>query len=238
MTSREWMTVVEVAQALNVSTRTVRRWLKAGMLQAEFQPGPRGRQHAISAGQVRALRDERQREAVRDLGMEPMAFARAITEQVREHCRQDVRSGVADALESLSRDLDLRFASISRELTGIRHELGELQSLHRAARVEVQDIRQSPNGYIGREVRIVGRMTGISADSIVIVENDLPVIDGTGTLSRDSLAGTPLIDVTGTLRMFDIADAKRELRIDLDDQSLAAFTGQPVLIARFVRLTP
>jgi excisionase family DNA binding protein len=209
MKSRDWMSVTEAAQALRVSTRTVRRWLKAGTLQAELRPGPRGRQYAIPAAQVRTLNEERQQPAL----------------------QPDVPTG-------FSRELDLRLAEIWRELVWIRHEIREMRPTSQVSRVEAQDILSDPDGHIGRQVRIVGRLTSVVTDLVVVIESQLLVLDGTGTLTREVLAQTPVIDVTGVVRALDIRVAKLELNVDLADQILVPYIGHPVLFARSVQSGP
>ncbi len=46
--SREGLTVAEAAKSLGVSTRTVRRFIKAGKLQAELVEGPFGQEYRIT----------------------------------------------------------------------------------------------------------------------------------------------------------------------------------------------
>jgi len=45
--SREGLTIAEAARSLGVSTRTVRRFIKSGKIQAELVPGPFGEEYRI-----------------------------------------------------------------------------------------------------------------------------------------------------------------------------------------------
>ena len=46
--SRQGLTIAEAARSLGVSSRTVRRFIKSGKIQAELVPGPFGEEYRIS----------------------------------------------------------------------------------------------------------------------------------------------------------------------------------------------
>ena len=52
---REWLSVAETAAFLGISTRTIRRWIHQGKLDAELQPGRHGPQYAIAREAAEAL---------------------------------------------------------------------------------------------------------------------------------------------------------------------------------------
>ncbi|PZS07589.1 MAG: hypothetical protein DLM70_03365, partial [Chloroflexi bacterium] len=52
----EWFTLEQAAEHLGVSTRTLRRWIHAGKLQAELRPGPYGQQYVVPRDQLGAVR--------------------------------------------------------------------------------------------------------------------------------------------------------------------------------------
>ncbi len=79
----EWFSLDKAAKHLGVSTRTLRRWIHAGKLQAELRPGPYGQQYLVPLKQLGAVqlasdvdRAERGREAA------------AIPQMVEDHLRQ------------------------------------------------------------------------------------------------------------------------------------------------------
>src|SRR5438270_95044 len=61
MTGRdEWFTLERAARHLGVSSRTLRRWIKSGKLDAELQPGPYGQHYLVpktSLDGVQVVRD-------------------------------------------------------------------------------------------------------------------------------------------------------------------------------------
>ena len=45
--SRQGLTIAQAAKSLGVSSRTIRRYIKSGMIQAELVPGPFGEEYRI-----------------------------------------------------------------------------------------------------------------------------------------------------------------------------------------------
>jgi excisionase family DNA binding protein len=79
----EWFTLDKAAKHLGVSTRTLRRWIHAGKLQAELRPGPYGQQYLVPLKQLGAVR------LVHDVErMERGREAEVIPQLVEEHLRQ------------------------------------------------------------------------------------------------------------------------------------------------------
>lgn len=78
----EWFTLDTAAKHLGVSTRTLRRWIHAGKLQAELRPGPYGQQYLVPLTQLGAVRLVRDVERV-ERGRE----AAAIPQMVEDHLR-------------------------------------------------------------------------------------------------------------------------------------------------------
>jgi hypothetical protein len=117
---------------LGVSTRTLRRWIHAGKLQAELRPGPYGQQYLVPLKQLGAV------QLVRDVErVEREREAEAIPQLVEDHLRERddaVRAEVALLREEMRRILDGIEASqeaLLTELRALRQVLDEVG--HRAS---------------------------------------------------------------------------------------------------------
>lgn len=97
----EWFTLEKAAGHLGVSTRTVRRWIKSGKLQARLEPGPYGRQYLVPRTGMAGL------QIVRD---------------VERAERRDEREAVPRVLEAY---LTERESAMAREVARLRTEMQE-----------------------------------------------------------------------------------------------------------------
>lgn len=128
----EWFSLDKAAKHLGVSTRTLRRWIHAGKLQAELRPGPYGQQYVVPLKQLGAV------QLVRDVErMERGREAEAIPQMVEDHLRQrddDVRAGMDALREEVQRAVERIEASqeaLLEELGALRQVLAEAG--HRAS---------------------------------------------------------------------------------------------------------
>jgi excisionase family DNA binding protein len=128
----EWFTLDKAAKHLGVSTRTLRRWIHAGKLQAELRPGPYGQQYLVplkQLGAVQLVRDVERLERGREAG--------AIPQMVEDHLRQrddDVLAQVDALREEVRRAVERIEASqdaLLAELRALRQVLDEAG--HRAS---------------------------------------------------------------------------------------------------------
>lgn len=128
----DWFTLDKAAKHLGVSTRTLRRWIHAGKLQAELRPGPYGQQYLVPLKQLGAVQLVRNVERV-ERGRE----AEAIPRMVEEHLRQrddDVRAGMDLLREEVRRAVERIEASqdvLLAEFRALRQVLDEAG--HRAS---------------------------------------------------------------------------------------------------------
>jgi excisionase family DNA binding protein len=100
----EWFTLDKAARHLGVSTRTLRRWIHAGKLQAELRPGPYGQQYLVPLKQLGAVQLVRDVERV-GRGRE----AETISQMVEDHLRErddDLRAGVDLLREEVRRAVE------------------------------------------------------------------------------------------------------------------------------------
>lgn len=81
--SDEWFTLERAAKHLGVSTRTLRRWIHAGKLQAELRPGPYGEQYVVPLKQLGAVQLVRDVERV-ERGREAEAIPQIVEDYLRE----------------------------------------------------------------------------------------------------------------------------------------------------------
>ncbi|HEX6508230.1 MAG TPA: helix-turn-helix domain-containing protein [Chloroflexota bacterium] len=116
--SDEWFTLDTAAKHLGVSTRTLRRWIHAGKLQAELRPGPYGQQYLVPLKQLDAV------QLVRDVErVERKREAEAIPQLVEDHLRERddaVRAGLAALREEVRRAVEQIEASQEALLTELR----------------------------------------------------------------------------------------------------------------------
>jgi excisionase family DNA binding protein len=117
----EWFTLDKAATHLGVSTRTLRRWIHAGKLQAELRPGPYGQQYLVplkQLGVVQLVRDVERVERGRE--------AEVILQMVEDHLRKrddDVRA----RLDALRGEVQ---RAVERIEAGQEALLAELRALH------------------------------------------------------------------------------------------------------------
>jgi excisionase family DNA binding protein len=129
----EWFTLDKAAKHLGVSTRTLRRWIHAGKLEAELRPGPYGQQYLVPLKQLGAVQLVRDMERV-ERGRE----AEAIPQLVEDHLRErddDVRAGLDLLREEVRRAVERIEASqdaLLAELRALRQMLDDAR--HRASR--------------------------------------------------------------------------------------------------------
>lgn len=106
-------------------------------------------------------------------------------------------------------------------------------------RETVDEVKEAPRSYYGRQVRVTGEVDEIHGDRAF-------ELDGTGWAFDDditvltrtpvALAAGPLLDgdeliVAGTVRRFTLAEIERELGWDLQPQLEVTLKDRPVLIA-------
>lgn len=130
--SDEWLTLDRAARHLGVSTRTLRRWIHAGKLQAELRPGPYGQQYLVPLKHLAAVQLVRDVEHV-ERGREAEAIPRIVDDHLRQ--RDDaVRAEMALLRQEVRRAVERIEASqdeLLAELRALRQLLDEAG--HRAS---------------------------------------------------------------------------------------------------------
>lgn len=122
----EWFTLDKAAKHVGVSTRTLRRWIHAGKLQAELRPGPYGQQYLVPLKQLGAVQLVRDVERV-ERGREPEAIPQLVEDHLRER-DNDVREGMDLLREEVRRAVERIEASqdaLLAELRALRQVLDE-----------------------------------------------------------------------------------------------------------------
>jgi excisionase family DNA binding protein len=120
----ETVTLAEAAKQLRISTRTARRWIRAGALPAELGPGRNGPRYLVPVAAVEELREERAARAPAP----DVAGAEPSGEALREAWRELTRT--QQELWRASRDL----ARVADEMRRLREELAETRRAIRADR--------------------------------------------------------------------------------------------------------
>ena len=128
----EWFSLDKAATHLGVSTRTLRRWIHAGKLQAELRPGPYGQQYVVPLKQLGAVQLVRDVERV-ERGREAAAIPQLVEDHLRE--RDDAVRAEMDALREEVR------RAMERIEAGQQALLAEL----RALRQVLDDARHRPS---------------------------------------------------------------------------------------------
>ncbi|MDP9374472.1 MAG: hypothetical protein M3Q65_18885, partial [Chloroflexota bacterium] len=115
----------------------------------------------------------------------------------------------------------------------------------------VDDITDAPDRYLGRTVTVAGEVDEvlgrraftigggdfIGDDELLVVgAGELPVIQGrreAATLTADDL-----VQITGPVRRFNLAEVEREIGVDLEDALFADWRDKPAVIARTIAPMP
>jgi hypothetical protein len=128
----------------------------------------------------------------------------------------------------------------------------EAESEGPAAGVVVSDITDNPQEYVGTTATVSGEVNDLVApnaftiggedflgtDELLIVgakqlPNIVEGVEGEVEVGEDDI-----VQVTGTIREFNVADIEDELGYGLDDAVFEEFAGEPVVVAKNVFLTP
>jgi excisionase family DNA binding protein len=104
-------TVRETAQKIEVSEKTVRRWIKEGILEAELVPGKTGKEYRISLEEAQAVKDRTAESVMR-------AIRKPTLEQAQElGAIRELLEGQAHLIEQQRKILQDQTAEI-RDLRG------------------------------------------------------------------------------------------------------------------------
>jgi hypothetical protein len=94
--------------------------------------------------------------------------------------------------------------------------------------VDVGEILDEPDDYIGEAVRVDAEVTEVFTQRIFIMGDGLIVIDETGVVAETALAEGGRVEVAGEVREFD-----QDVFLGED---LSAYEGNPVLHAEFIQI--
>ncbi len=113
------------------------------------------------------------------------------------------------------------------------------------------DIVRDPARFIDKAVTVSGEVKSvldlraivlggpefIGADELLVVcATSLPVVQGRGPDAP--LEPNDILQVTGTVRQFDLAVIEKEIGADLEDAIFSPWTGKAALVARVYHITP
>jgi MerR family transcriptional regulator, copper efflux regulator len=129
----EWFTIDRAARHLGVSTRTLRRWIKAGKLDAQLQPGPYGQQYVVprsSMAGVQVVRDVERAERQAEREAIPRVLETYLAEREGALSKElaTVRAELADAvgrLEQQQTEILRRLEQMQRDLGASRAAAGD-----------------------------------------------------------------------------------------------------------------
>ncbi len=106
------------------------------------------------------------------------------------------------------------------------------------------EIVNNPRNYYGKTVTVSGEITDVVSTNAltlgdrVLVLSSQPFRDGRGQPLQPSVAGRDTLQVTGTVREFDLLAIERDMRIDLEDAKFARWKDQPAIIATSTQMKP
>lgn len=115
----------------------------------------------------------------------------------------------------------------------------------------VSDITDNPEEYLGETVTVSGEVDDAigpraftiggqefyGGDTLLVVSaNPLPTI--ADRPADEAVLTDDVVQVTGPVRRFNLAEFESTIGADLDDALFTAYDGQPAVIARSVDLTP
>lgn len=113
----------------------------------------------------------------------------------------------------------------------------------------VADIAGNPDQYMGQQVVIEGSIDRIFSATVFTldedallaagIDNDLLIVaENANAFALDDGWLDDQVQVTGTVRLFVLAEVEREFVLDLDDELVVDFEGRPAIIATQVTPVP
>ena len=104
---------------------------------------------------------------------------------------------------------------------------------------DTEEFIEDPESFVGQQVVVSGDISRVPddiPDSFVLGGADfggegLLVLEATDAPIDELENQETVVQVTGTVRMFDIADFEEEFGVDYDDAALSPFEGQHVIVA-------
>jgi hypothetical protein len=105
----------------------------------------------------------------------------------------------------------------------------------------VSNINEQPESYYGQEVTVTGDV--VELESTYAFELDDPALLGGDTLlvvGGEDMTVTEgeTVQVTGTVRQFNLTEVESETGFDLEDELFTDFGDRPVIVASSVSLAP
>ena len=117
--------------------------------------------------------------------------------------------------------------------------------------VTIAEITTNPDRFVGQTLTLRGevdahidRRVFTISDGDYVGDNELLVLSAEplpfieGRTPDSPLIADDLVRLTGPVRLFDPAEAERELGVVLDDPRLSDWIGRPAIVARSLRLIP
>lgn len=111
-----------------------------------------------------------------------------------------------------------------------------------AATATIDEVAANPAEYAGEQVTLSGDVnnvlgprsfilgSGAGGQVLVIGAEPMDALGATGMASPAELADDT-VQVTGTVRMFNLTEVERDVGADLNDQAFAGWEGRPVIVA-------
>jgi hypothetical protein len=101
---------------------------------------------------------------------------------------------------------------------------------------EVNDVVGGEDVVTPEAGAATGFVMGEGDQSVLVLGSRIPQLAALGT--NADIADGDVVQVTGTVREFDLAALEEDLGADLADEEFAAYEGRPVLMASAVNLVP
>ena len=106
----------------------------------------------------------------------------------------------------------------------------------------IDKIAEDPEAYLGQTVTVGGEVNQILGPQAFVIEGN-DIIGGdellvVGANAMNRIRNDEVVQVTGPVRRFDLAQVERDLGVDLDDNLFRDWADKPAIVARNIVATP
>lgn len=153
-----WLSLADAADELEVSPRTIRRWVHAGKLPAELRSGSHGPQYYLPGEAVRLLQADRQVEQpVRRVDVERVVEVVASYLDVRDQAFRAEQNELREELRSVRAQLHQAYADLTRAQQAIWQQCQDLAQTRRVMEQLATNLNVTREGVQATRVNLSRR---------------------------------------------------------------------------------